>query len=83
MTNTEILAVLQPVLNEALFAEIKAVFEREEKQAHAFAILQEALKTTDTGDAMYERRRAIQQEDREYSECRQGMASHGILTLNK
>lgn len=83
MTNNEILEQLQPVLNEGLFSAIKAVFDREAKQANALAVLQDALKTADTGDAMYERRRAIQQEDRDYRESRQGMSSHGILTLNK
>lgn len=82
MTNCEILALLEPVLKAELFAKVKAVFDREEKQAHAFAILQDALKTTDT-DAMYERRKAIQQEDRDYSECKRDLANHGILTLNR
>jgi hypothetical protein len=83
MTNCEILAMLQPVLNEGLFREIKAVFDREEKQSYACALFQDALKTAETGDAMYERRKAIQQEDRDYSECKRDLANHGILTLNR
>lgn len=88
MTKQEILSRLEPCLDKALLDEIKAVFEREEKMAQFMKNMKDAFTacTDEKGiqkDPAWERRKQIMQEEREYSDCKRGMADHGGLTFNK